>query len=169
MNNLAAVPVAAVLLHALAVLEVPGFLELDEGFVIAHPAHLPQDKALMSEHIILCAPGYVDSPAAQYTGGLYAMAYEGYGGSDYCDIERVYEAQPRRGPHGPRRRVREGRRRLVRRAPDNRGRLRRRKRGRRHGRSPYQHHRSVLTWAKPPAPGTHKRSTKAPPLRYPPV
>ncbi|MEU5637873.1 hypothetical protein ACH47C_41655 [Streptomyces rishiriensis] len=94
MNNLAAIPVAAVLLHALAVVEFPGFLELDEDFVIAHPPHLPQDKALDSEHIILSTPGYVSRPAAQYTGGLYAMAYEGYDGSDYCDIERVYEAQP---------------------------------------------------------------------------
>ncbi|MFF0133298.1 hypothetical protein ACFYTG_47820 [Streptomyces mirabilis] len=93
MNNLAAIPVAAVLLHALAVLEVPCFLELDEDFVIAHPPHLPQDKALNSEHIILCAPGYVSSPAAQYTDGLYATAYDGYDGSDYCDIEPVYEAQ----------------------------------------------------------------------------
>ncbi|MFD0440610.1 hypothetical protein [Streptomyces chartreusis] len=94
MNNLAAIPVAAVLLHALAVLEVPGFLELDEDFVIAHPPHLPQDKTLDSEHIILCAPSYVSSPAAQYTGGLYARADEGYDGSDYCEIEMVYEAQP---------------------------------------------------------------------------
>ncbi|MGW7521794.1 hypothetical protein ACWGJ2_40140 [Streptomyces sp. NPDC054796] len=105
MNNLAAIPVTAVLLHALAVLEVPGFLELDEGCVIAHPRHLPQDKALGSEHVILCAPDYADRPVlsasdyadrpvAQYAGGLYAMAYQGYDGSDYCEIERVYEAQP---------------------------------------------------------------------------
>ncbi|MFE9882589.1 hypothetical protein [Streptomyces sp. NPDC005784] len=94
MNNPAATPVAAVLLHALAVLEVPGFLELGEDFVIAHPPHLPQDKALHSEHVILCTPRYVSGPVAQYTGGLCAMAYEGYDGSDYCDIERVYEAEP---------------------------------------------------------------------------
>ncbi|MDX2661154.1 MULTISPECIES: hypothetical protein [Streptomyces] len=94
MNNLAAIPVAAVLLHALAVLEVPGFVDLGEGFVVAHPPHLSQDKALDSEHIILCAPGYVSGPVAQYSGGLYARAYEGYDGSDYCDIEMVYEAQP---------------------------------------------------------------------------
>ncbi|MFJ3825021.1 hypothetical protein [Streptomyces nodosus] len=96
MNNLAAIPVAAVLLHALAVLEVPGFLELDEDFVIAHPPHLPQDKALDSEHVIVNTPWGVDisSPASQYTGGLYARAYEGYDGSDYCEIEMVYEAQP---------------------------------------------------------------------------
>lgn len=94
MNNLAAIPVAAVLLHALAVLEVPGFVDLGEGFVVAHPPHLSQDKALDSEHIILCAPGYVSGPVAQYTGGLYARAYEGYDGSDYCEIEMVYETQP---------------------------------------------------------------------------
>ncbi|MFI6803859.1 hypothetical protein ACIBO6_02390 [Streptomyces luteogriseus] len=94
MNNLAAIPVAAVLLHALAVREVPGFLELDEDFVIAHPPHLSQDKALHSEHIVLCTPRYVSIPVAQYTGGLYARAYEGYDGSDYCDIELVYEAEP---------------------------------------------------------------------------
>ncbi|MCT9075266.1 hypothetical protein [Streptomyces fulvoviolaceus] len=96
MNNLAAIPVAAVLLHALAVVEFPGFLELDEDFVIAHPPHLPQDKALDSEHVIINTPWGADvsGPAHQYTGGLYAVAYEGYDGSDYCDIERVYEAQP---------------------------------------------------------------------------
>ncbi|MEU1260421.1 hypothetical protein ABZ445_44915 [Streptomyces chartreusis] len=94
MNNLAAIPIAAVLLHALAVLEVPGFVDLGEGFVVAHPPHLSQNKALDSEHIILCAPGYVSGPVTQYTGGLYARAYEGYDGSDYCEIEMVYEAQP---------------------------------------------------------------------------
>ncbi|MET7784498.1 hypothetical protein ABZU94_39335 [Streptomyces mirabilis] len=25
---------------------------------------------------------------------MYATTYDGYDGSDYCDIERVYEAQP---------------------------------------------------------------------------
>ena len=94
MNDLAAIPVAAVLLHALAVREVPGFLELDEDFVIAHPPHLPQDKALASEHIILCAPGSGSGSVAEYTGGLYARADAGYDGSDSCEIEMVYEAQP---------------------------------------------------------------------------
>ncbi|MGW0572940.1 hypothetical protein [Streptomyces tauricus] len=93
-NNLAAIPVAAVLLHALAVRDVPGFLDREEDCVIAHPPRLSQEKALDSEHIILSTPRYVSGPVTQYTGGLSAMAYEGYDGSDYCDIGPVFEAQP---------------------------------------------------------------------------
>ncbi|MGW4490485.1 hypothetical protein [Streptomyces sp. NPDC004376] len=95
-NNLADIPVAAVLLHALAVLEVPAFLDLDEDFVIAHPPHLSQAEALDSEHIVLYTSTYASDPAAQYAGGLCAMAYEGYDGSDYCDIALVYKAPPNR-------------------------------------------------------------------------
>lgn len=97
MTTLAHVPVAAVVLHALAVRGVPAFLDLEEDFIVAHPPHLSQNQALNSEHIVintnwegLTSAGRVD----QYPGNLYATTYEGYDGSDYCDIARVYHSPP---------------------------------------------------------------------------
>ncbi|MFG2785727.1 hypothetical protein ACGFY7_48910 [Streptomyces prunicolor] len=94
MNTPARIPATAVLLHALAVLEVPAFLDLDEDFIVAHPPYLSQNEALDHEHVIVNTGWGFDitSPVDQYPGGLYATAYEGYDGSDFCDIERVYEA-----------------------------------------------------------------------------
>ncbi|MEV0937680.1 hypothetical protein ACIBMX_10665 [Streptomyces phaeochromogenes] len=97
MTTLAHIPVAAVVLHALAVREVPAFLDLEEGFIVAHPARLSQNQALDSEHVVLTTDWGSDirDPVDQYPGNLYATAYEGYDGSDYCDIARVYHS-----PHG---------------------------------------------------------------------
>ncbi|MEU9168575.1 hypothetical protein AB0D34_12390 [Streptomyces sp. NPDC048420] len=96
MTTSASIPVSAVLLHALAVAEIPAFLDLGEDFIVAHPPHLSQNQALDHEHVILNTDWGVDitSPVDQYPGGLYATAYEGYDGSDYCDIAPVYEAPP---------------------------------------------------------------------------
>ncbi|WP_416969417.1 hypothetical protein [Streptomyces sp. 4F14] len=93
MTDATSVPVTAVLLHALAVLEIPGFLDIDEDFVAAHPPHIPQDKALDSEHIVLTADGYQGS-VADYTGGVSAWAYGASDGGDFDTIERVYQAPP---------------------------------------------------------------------------
>lgn len=92
----ARIPVTAVLLHALAVLEIPGFLDLGENFIVAHPSRLSQGPALDHERVVVTtgwefAPS---SPVDQYPGGLSATAFEGYDGSDFCDIATVYQAPP---------------------------------------------------------------------------
>jgi hypothetical protein len=90
------IPVAAVLLHALAALEIPGFPDLEENFIVAHPPHLSQKQALDHEHVAVHTGWEFDinSPVDQYLGGLSATAYEGYDGSDFCDIASVFEAPP---------------------------------------------------------------------------
>ncbi|MFF3710289.1 hypothetical protein [Streptomyces phaeochromogenes] len=96
MTPLAHIPVAAVVLHALAVREVPAFLDLEEDFIVAHPPHLSQNQALDSEHVVVNTHwgSDISGPVDQYSGNLYATAYEGYDGSDYCDIARVYYSPP---------------------------------------------------------------------------
>ncbi|MEU6357579.1 hypothetical protein ABZ896_51180 [Streptomyces sp. NPDC047072] len=97
MTTPARIPAAAVLLHALAALEIPGFPDLDENFIVAHPPHLSQNQALDHEHVAVSTGwefNVKNCPIDQYPGGLSATAYEGYDGSDYCDIEMVYEAPP---------------------------------------------------------------------------
>jgi hypothetical protein len=96
MTTPARIPVAAVLLHALAALEIPGFPDPEENFIVAHPPHLSQNQALDHEHIAVTTGWEFDinSPVDQYPGGLSATAYEGYDGSDFCDIASVYEAPP---------------------------------------------------------------------------
>ncbi|MFJ9416646.1 hypothetical protein ACIRPT_20990 [Streptomyces sp. NPDC101227] len=74
----------AIALEALAAVGVPAYFDEEEGLLVAHPADVPQRKALSGEHVVL-------SPLDLTGRGYRAAAWVPDGAPDFAETATVYE------------------------------------------------------------------------------
>ncbi|MFE2157039.1 hypothetical protein ACFW9M_04410 [Streptomyces lydicus] len=74
------------MLAALTAADVPAYFDEDEELLIAHPADVPQGKAVLGAHVVL-------APRDRDGRGYYAVAWEPYGTPDldFKGVATVYE------------------------------------------------------------------------------
>ncbi|MFK0294282.1 hypothetical protein ACIQU6_27945 [Streptomyces sp. NPDC090442] len=70
-------------LEALSGVGIPGYVDEEEGLLVAHPANVPQDRALYGEHVVVI-PQNCDGS------GYYAVAW-GLDGPGFEEVATVYE------------------------------------------------------------------------------
>lgn len=77
------------LLDALQRARVAGFYDAEEGVVIAHPVHVPQDRALKEPHVLL----QVFTASDGWPDGFSAVAWKPDDGVDFHEVATVFESR----------------------------------------------------------------------------